>query len=519
MSMRFILFPGRHHIITEFQVQYLSDLVASLSVQHGEPVAVVWAITSANHTGTRRNPLSGMRRLGMVEYAAASMPYESYVYTIHNMRSKPDFAHFLIEEIRLKSHGAVEMTPENTTVACSTPAVIAMYRALGFAIAPVELDEQTGLATELRPWDIVEKILRAGASWEDDDETAVLVYPACWAYYQRYRLGQRLLDVYADPLIDSEEGDITQTRDYATYRQAFEENAWRKVADFADAVQPGNILDIGCATGQTIKLLSERPELFESDFYGVEVAHPLFQVCQQRRSAGEFGDANVYFYQRNIMQSTLLPNDYFQTIITMALTHEVESYMGRSALDELMKKIYDMLAPGGVYINYDVVGPEGSDDEVYVRFRQDDGSDKPGIAGLSTDGRFRRFVDDFRREEGEAVSVRQQVVDGVRYEVMSRATLCEFLAKKDYVDSWQSEMHERFCFFTHRQWVAYLERAGFTVLPASRAITNPWLIEHRFAPAAEVYRRRDDQLVRDLSAPHTNTLLIAQKPLDAKAHA
>lgn len=87
---------------------------------------------------------------------------------------------------------------------------------------------------------------------------------------------------------------------------------------------------------------------------------------------------------------------------------------------------------------------------MYVRFRQDDGSDKPGIAGLSTDGRFRRFVDDFRREEGEAVSVRQQVVDGVRYEVMSRATLCEFLAKKDYVDSWQSEMHERFCFFTHR---------------------------------------------------------------------
>ena len=52
--------------------------------------------------------------------------------------------------------------------------------------------------------------------------------------------------------IDTDDGDITATRDYATYRAAFENNAWRKVSEFADAVRPGRIVDVGCATGQTI---------------------------------------------------------------------------------------------------------------------------------------------------------------------------------------------------------------------------------------------------------------------------
>ena len=111
------------------------------------------------------------------------------------------------------------------------------------------------------------------------------------------------------------------------------------------------------------------------------------------------------------------------------------------------------------------------------------------------------------------IAVREQTIEGVSYVVLRRSDLCEFLAKKDYLDSWQSEMHERFCFFSHQEWVEYLKRVGFEVTTQSRAITNEWLIENRFAPAADVYVMSDETLTRDQSAPTTNTLLIARKPL------
>lgn len=528
MSRHFVLIPGRHHLITEFQVQYMKDLEVSLRAQNPDITSVifVWAVTSANHTGTRRNPISGERRLGMIEYCAAESRLTWQVFMINNMRLKDDFAHFLIEEIRMKSQGDITMTPDNTTVACSTLEVAAMYRKLGFSIVGVERDMQTNTLTADRPWDVVEKILADGPGWKTSSIIKSLMYMSCWDYYQRYNLGQLLLDIYADPLVSSADGDITETRDYASYRQAFEDNAWRKVAEFGDEVRAGKILDIGCATGQTLKLLAEKPTLFESDFYGVEAARPLFEICEQRRSLGEFGDANVYFYQRNFMQSTLFSNDYFDTIITMALTHEVESYLGRSELDRFVHRVYDMIAPGGVYINYDVVGPDNGDEEVYVLFTDNDGNNPDDVMAvpdgmslqkwlesLSTAARFRRFVHDFRREEGDMITVRHEVIEGRTYTALRRADLYEFLAKKDYLNSWQSEMHERFCFFNHGQWVTYLEEAGFEVTAQSRAITNEWLIENRFRPAADVYTILNGILELDTSTPTTNTLLIAQKPL------
>lgn len=529
MNRYFILIPGRHHLITQFQANYITELVSSILADHLDVTSVecIWAITSANHTGTRRNPISGERRLGMIEYATGHMETISRVFTINNMRPKPDFAHYVIEDIRVQSDGDVAMTPDNTTVLCSTPAVISLYRELGFSIASAELNESTAEIVTARPWDVVERIVDYGYKWADSEGIKTLMYPPCWDYYVRYQLGKLLNDVYADPLVGSDDGDITETRDYASYRQAFEDNAWRKVAEFSDHVAPGRILDIGCATGQTLKLLADKPMLFESDFYGVEAARPLFQICEQRKSAGEFGDANVYFYQRNFMQGSLFDDDYFTTIITMALTHEIESYLGRDELARFVCRVFTMLAPGGTYINYDVVGPDDGDEMVYVKFRDDDGDNPQDVMcvpdsvslqewliSLSTAARFRRFRHDFRRDEGDTIVACEELVEGVSYIKLRRADLCEFLAKKDYTASWTSEMHERFCFFDHATWVEYLEAAGFEVSAESRAIQNPWLLEHRFMPAADVYVMNKGSLTRDETVPNTNTLLIARKPVE-----
>lgn len=498
--MRYILFPGRHHLVTTFQVDHLRSL---LDAHPG--AQVVWAITSADHGGTQRNPIPGARRLGMIESVASAAGLPSLTFLIGNRRPKPDFAHYVVEEIRTQTGGAVTLTPENTLVACSTPDVIAGYEALGYGIDPVELGTD-----EVRPWQVVEEIIGSGADWEL--RVAGTMHPAAADYYRRYGLAVAVQSIYSDPLIDSDDGDITVTRDYATYRAAFEDNAWRKVDEFADAVHPGRIVDVGCATGQTIKLLSEKPELFESDFYGVEVARPLYEICEQRKSNGEFGDANVFFHQRNIMQTQLFEPESLDTVISMALTHEIESYLGRDELVDFCSRVFAMLRPGGVWINYDVVGPDRGDEMVVAEFTVTDGAEDGELRDLSTRARFERFVHDFRHDEGDGISYESVPFDGRDLVRLKRSALYEFLAKKDYVDSWYSEAHERFCFFSPSDWADQLETTGFELAPSSHPVQNPWLIEHRFAPAVKVFVEDEEGGLVPDDWSWTNVLLVAEKP-------
>lgn len=513
--MKYILIPGRHHLITRFQVQYLKVLLDNYP-----DAEVVWAVTSADHTGTQRNPIAGSRRMAMIEAVVIEEHLASEIYLISNKRQRPDFAHYLIEEIRTQTGGRIDMRPGNTIVACSTDAVIEQYRALGFEIATVEQETRAEL-----PWNVVTRIITLGNEWRTDAHITETMHPVCKALYERYHLADLIQTIYADPLIGSDDGDITVSRDYVTYRAAFEDNAWRKVNDFADFVRPGKIVDVGCATGQTIKLLGERQELFESDFYGVEVARPLYEICQQRKTNGEFGDTNVYFYQRNIMQSELFEPNSMATILTMALTHEIESYMGRTELRKFLRRAYEMCAEGGVYINYDVVGPDEPDKRVYVMFNADDGENPSDLGWelegrelaaflrtLSTRARFERFIHDFRHDEHDGITVAQERINGENYYVLRHADLCDFLAKKDYCDSWKSEMHERFCFFSHDEWCREVEVVGFKLAEGTRAIQNTWLIENRFAPAASVYELIDGTLVV-VDQPVTNTLLVCEKSL------
>lgn len=501
-GVRYILFPGRHHLVTQFQVTRLRELLA----QH-PGAEVVWAITSADHGGTQRNPLSGSRRLGMVEAVAAVEGLASLTFRIGNRSPKPDFAHYVIESIRTQSGGRVAMTPANTVVACSTPAVIEGYAALGHTIDTVELGTQ-----QQRPWDVALAIIAAGEGWDDDEAITAAMDPTSRQHYLRYGLAEQLQQIHSDPLIDSDDGDITETRDYATYRAAFEDNAHRKVSEFAHLVRPGRIVDVGCATGQTIKLLAERPELFESDFYGVEVARPLYEICRQRQSNGEFGDANVFFHQRNILTTQLFEENSVDTVITMALTHEVWSYLGPDALAAHIRHTFSMLRPGGVWINYDVVGPDRPDEEVLVSFTTDDGAASGELADLSSRARFERFAQDFRAEESERISYELTDVDGVEHVRLTRRDLYEFLAKKDYVDSWLSEAHEAFCFWSPQDWVTELEAAGFRCTPDTRGVRNQWLIENRFAPAARVFTVDEHGALVPDDWSWTNVLLVAEKP-------
>jgi len=523
VNYKYLLLPGRHQAITRFQVEHLNSLLNHDDVDRN--AQIIWAVTSANHSGTQRNPISGSRRVGMIEAVSAVEKLPSQAYRITNMTEKPNFAHYVLEEIRLESKGRIHLEPENTLVICSTAEVARQYAELGFAIDTAEYDETFTNQLGMRPWDVIEELIKSGPQWRSSAIVQEELNPTCFEYFEHYSLGDDIVEIFEDPLIDSDDGDITTTRDYAVYRQAFEDGAIRKVADFSQYVKPGRILDVGCATGETIKILAKRPDLFESDFYGVEAARPLYQICQQRKQNGEFGNANTFFYQRNIMRSSLFPHNSLNTIITMALTHEIESYLGRDELIRFIKRMYDITAPGGVYINYDVVAPHNKDRLVYALLTDTDGENPAELfpeieeayfpdffKTLSTKARFNRFVKDFRAKEGDQISVSYETIDGVEYAVLRYADLCDFLAKKDYIQSWHSEMHERFCFWEYSDWISALTEVGFTIGEGTEAKQNTWLIENRFAPAAKVYEMTNDKLT-ELEQPVTNVLLIAQKPL------
>ncbi|WP_433078058.1 class I SAM-dependent methyltransferase [Dactylosporangium sp. CA-052675] len=141
---RFVLFPGRHHLLTRFQAAYLRALVKSedgigtAGASATAPPTIVWAVTSANHQNTKRNPVSYDRREAAIERFSVQEGLRSLVVPVFDTAHTDRFA-----EVTLKSVESVlghRLTPDDTVVACSTPEVAALYSALGFPIAPVEAD-------------------------------------------------------------------------------------------------------------------------------------------------------------------------------------------------------------------------------------------------------------------------------------------------------------------------------------------------------------------------------------------
>ncbi|HSA24463.1 MAG TPA: class I SAM-dependent methyltransferase, partial [Myxococcota bacterium] len=483
------------------------------------------------HANTRRNPLPANRREVAIEAFAHDLPGRSFVYPIDDLGRSPRFAEYVLKKIAVESGGRFRPSPADTLVGCSTPEVIALYRALGFRVLPFEL---ASLAPERyrarRPWELVEALaaaVRRGQDWRRDALLSAEVHPASLALYDKYELGGLLGQIFDDPLLGLD-GDITDTRDYSTYIGAFDRGAARKYQTVRDHVRPGRIVDIGCCTGSLLRELARDERLLEADLYGIEAAQTLYQECVHRKEQGLFDNPNVFFFQRNFSRAPLFPEHSVDTFLTLSLTHEIVSYQGPEALTGFLELLRGQLALGGRLINLDVVGPADGGQEVLLELRADDGANEDPLRdfsglparqarealqahldGLSSRARFTRFAADFRAVEGGRIAWRPERVAGKELLALRLEDACEFLSKKDYTDNWQSEMHERFCFFDFEAWRWAAEAAGFRVLPASRAIQNEWIVEHWWRPAARLHRRRGQGL-EELPYPVTNVLLVCE---------
>lgn len=555
---RFVLFPGRHHLLTRFQAEYLRGLARGGGAHdraegrtHGHssipesgtaravPLAapahdrsgadpgaaphggtlpgdttIVWAVTSANHQNTKRNPVAYDRREAAIERFSAHEGLRSLVVPVFDTAHTPRFA-----EVTLKSVESVlgrRLTPQDTIVACSTPEVAALYAALGFQIAGVEADLALGPGpAPLRPWDVLLRLAAGDPAWRE------LAHPATVDVFDRYRLDEQVAMVVNDPVV-GEEGGLTATRDYRTYAEAFEASAERKWEMVRQHVRPGRIVDIGCGAGAVLALADREPALRESDLIGVEVARHLFEDCVHRKAQGWFTNPNVYFYCRNVLGGAVFPPRSIDTTLTFALTHEIWSYGQRMAsLRAFAEAIYEHTVPGGVWINSDVCGPDERDRRVRLRLqgaptvlmetRSLEGLARDEIAALvaelPTRARLDRFAADFHfslpfKDLGDPA-------DPGAVEI-ALGDAMEFLTHKDYPDNWLSEAHEQFCGLEFADWKALLTDVGFEVGAASHAWRNDWIVDNRIRPFATL--STPDGVPLDW--PDTHVLLVARRPLN-----
>ena len=531
-----ILFPGRHHLLTDFQFKYLFSLIQShcqgATDVDGVPIAadlsantsiesLVFAVTSANHAGTRRNPLPFYLRALAIQEFSRALQLPTYTYGIDDVGHLDNFATYVLKKIKHDSEGRHTLTPQNTLVVCSTP-VLKMYRQLGFKILPAELlDATTWQYKTKMPWQVVERIATSPA-WISDPEVLQHMHPASYALWKQYSLGQKVQQLFTDPIV-GEDGDITDSRDYSTYVQQMDQNAALKYSDTAAFISPGRIGDIGCAAGSWIKLACADERLHESDFYGIEVTRHLYDLCLQRKHNGAFANPNVFFAQKNAVKGLVFDRESMDTIHTSSLTHEIESYGSRAGLLKFISNRYDELKPGGIWINRDVIGPEGGEKEVLLWLNSEEGSmgdwqqlpqDALALSAqlqkLSTRELFKRFALDFRRKEGYQLPYEEVEQEGKAYVRLSLRDAAEFMLTKDYTDNWQSEMHETFCFWSLSDWKKALQEAGFKVDPRSYVWTNPWIIQNRWQGKVALFSSQGQKLT-PLPFPPTNVMLLASK--------
>src|ERR1051326_4294244 len=130
--IRYVLFPGRHHVLTRFQGEYLDRLAGPAGA------TVVWAVTSANHENTKRNPVPYHRREAAIERFSVLTGLRSIVVPVFDVTPTDRFAEVTIKNVAVAT--GLDLSPADTLVACSTPEVAALYEKLGFPIAAVEAD-------------------------------------------------------------------------------------------------------------------------------------------------------------------------------------------------------------------------------------------------------------------------------------------------------------------------------------------------------------------------------------------
>ena len=299
-SWDYILFPGRHHALTQYQAQWIQDCKAGkIKDNQGNAIKItkdtewIFVITSANHHTTRRNPVAIARRIAQVELFGKQEGIETLISNISDVADTLRFAEHVIASVHVDL--GVTLSPANTLVAVSTPIGL-QYKTLGYALGLIEKDSEVEVKT---PWQLVEDIV-----YGDGGLFPFYAHKASKDVWARYGLFNQVKQVFEDGVVSNEDGALTDTREYNTYAQAFEDSAKRKWSQIKDWVIPGRIVDIGSATGQLLIEAGLDERLSQSDLIGIEPDRWLHAKSISRVEQGEFHNINTFFIVKTSLTET-----------------------------------------------------------------------------------------------------------------------------------------------------------------------------------------------------------------------
>lgn len=462
------LLLGRFHALSRVQ----AELVASLG-QKVDIDRLVCVITSADHAGTRRNPLDADTREEILRpaLAAAGKPFD-----LVRVSDVPDDARWVAHvRERVRAAAAVELEPAQTLLCSANRDVRALFAAAGYRLAPRSAEGPT-------PHELIERIVD-GKEWRSE------AAPSMLAVYHARGVPAILKRIFADKL-RTDDGELSAHRDFVTYGAQMDASLAQKVADLLPWVLPPRIVDKGCGTGKLLVELSRR--FSGASLVGVDLSRELLRRSDENTYAAD--DVELVLGDAADQQA---PDGSVDTIIFSSIMHEIYSYSGydQGRIDRALASSARELRRGGRVLIRDGISPGAR--AVSLELLDE-----------ATAQRFVRFAAEFKHGQGAPFALLDGTATAPRRVRLSAHHANEFLCKKDYVENWAIEIHEEYGALTADQWRAAFARAGFVVLEL-KTYVNEWILQNRYRGHVKVTELNDPATSEWW--PATNAVLVGEK--------
>lgn len=470
---RYALVIGRWHNVTIDQEAALRTSLAAV----GDVDKVIFIITAAEQSRTKRHPLNITERKELLDGTARSLGKPFEIYGVNDTKDSDNWVDYITEAIRSGSGGTTVIHRDTTRLISANPDVIGHFERVGYTI------QQPVFAGKM-PADVL-GLIRSRKPWTQ------LVTQATASVYRRYGLARVIRGLFADVLLTND-GELSTGRDFATYIKGMDAGLALKLTDILPWVLPGKIVDKGCGSGSLLMHLSAR--FRTSEVIGMDLSRALLHAAESQH----YPHANVSVVHGNIIQRKFRPGS-LSTVCISSVGHEAFSYNGYDleVVRTLLRNTRTELQLGGRLISRDGIKPDFAGN---VWMRCDD----------ETELRFRRFAHDFKKKSASpGVKYTEREIDGAPWFLLSMHAANEFLSKKDYLKNWDIECNEEFGVFTLKQWCEELRALRYKILEA-RSYLNDWILANRYVDRVWLHADFSGNPGAVVPFPHSTAVLVAE---------
>ncbi|MGZ3438811.1 MAG: methyltransferase domain-containing protein [Polyangia bacterium] len=463
--MKIGLLLGRFHALTRAQAELVTSLAQEVTLER-----LVCVITSADHSGTRRNPLDAETREELLRpsLAATGKPFD--LVRVADIADDGAW----VEHVRraVRAQAGVDLLPEDTTLVSANRDVQALFAAAGYRVAATP-------AGGLTPHELIQRIVD-GKEWKSE------AAPATVEVFERRGVTARLALIFGDK-VRTDDGELSSHRDFATYGAQMDASLVQKLEDLLPWVLPPRIVDKGCGTGKLLVELSRR--FPGASLVGVDLSREFLRRSDENTYAG--GDVELVLGDAADQQ---LDDGSADTVIFSSIMHEVYSYSGydKGRIDRALTSAARELRPGGRLLIRDGISPDPR--EVLL-----DLMDAP------TRAQHARFARAFKHGQGAPFTEVETRAGAVATLRLSAHLANEFLCKKDYLQNWDIEVHEEYGVLTVDEWRLALTRNFFAVRTI-KTYVNEWIRKNRYEGHVNV-----TELNGTSFWPATNAVIVGER--------